>query len=199
MHNHPKDAAIAGPVRLIEIKHSMLFDLRVSGGYRFRILKTLIGEYESFDELFARRHIFTYRDLEIRQRLKAMNRELVDDPKTPGLMLLDRYGDIVPVPLIIGLLEHRRGLERARRVPYERGDGPVPRTGKCGGSYRWHRRPQTQPERRASQELWVDGHFLPVRARRQNIPNAWDDIVRFDKRNRNWKRYRKTRWKPGKE
>lgn len=196
MHNHPKDSAIAGPIRLVEIKHDLLFSENFALGYRSRLLKTLIGEYDGFEELFARRYIYTYHDLEIRQRLKAMNREIVDDPKKPGLMLLDRYGDIVPVNIIIGLLERRRAAERARRILYGRGDGPIPRTGKLGGSYRWLRRPRTQPERRASQESWVDGHFPPVRARRQNIPNAWDDIVRFDKRNNNWKRYRKTRWKP---
>lgn len=27
------------------------------------------------------------------------------------------------------------------------------------------------------------------------LPNSWDDIQHFDEYNRNWKRYRKTRWK----
>ena len=53
------------------------------------------------------------------------------------------------------------------------------------------RHPKTTTERR-----WNEAHKregIKVRARRNYIPTAWDDL--WVKTQRSWKKYRKTQWK----
>lgn len=71
------------------------------------------------------------------------------------------------------------------------GEGPVPRTGRSGGKYRWHRHPATTAERRANQPQLRDEMEPSVRSARQSrsLPNAWDDV------NRGWQRSWKTQFR----
>lgn len=72
--------------------------------------------------------------------------------------------------------------------------------GRKRGSYRWFRHPRTTQERRWT-HAWDDEEFAPKNgfARRarsaRNLPEAWDDYVRQDGDNHNWKRHRRTQWK----
>jgi hypothetical protein len=52
------------------------------------------------------------------------------------------------------------------------------------------RKPKTQAERKANQ----DGCARPSRSPK-NLPNAWDDNVIASRSDRNWKKFRKTKWK----
>lgn len=68
---------------------------------------------------------------------------------------------------------------------------PVPFT---GGGFRWigFRRPRTAAEIAANAAALADG--IPVRGRRRNVPDAWDDLPRHVERS--WKAHRRTRWRP---
>lgn len=75
---------------------------------------------------------------------------------------------------------------------------PIPGTGRSSG-YGFLRRPSTQSERRQAFLCSEEGEPVPsIRPRRRAhlIPNAWDDDLRSDYGHRNWKRHRKTQWKP---
>ena len=52
------------------------------------------------------------------------------------------------------------------------------------------RKPKTQAERKANQE----GDARPNRSP-ANLPNAWDDNPKASRDDRNWKKFRKTKWK----
>ena len=54
------------------------------------------------------------------------------------------------------------------------------------GSGHYHRRPRTQQELREP---------IKTRASRNELPTSYDDLQIKARRNHNWKRYRKTRWK----
>jgi len=76
---------------------------------------------------------------------------------------------------------------------------PIPYTGKRG--WRSHyRHVRTTAEIRENEFLKYDEDSIEYdvkpRARRtQNVPTVWDDIIRNDYRDHNWKRHRKTQWK----
>lgn len=53
----------------------------------------------------------------------------------------------------------------------------------------YFRRPKTTSERRANQD--EDARH----GRRRDVPNAWDDIMVASRANRNWKKYRKTKYR----
>ena len=55
------------------------------------------------------------------------------------------------------------------------------------------RRPKTTQERR-----WSEAYrkYTRPKRNRRNLVSAWDDIIRSDIYDRNWKRYRKTQYKP---
>lgn len=59
----------------------------------------------------------------------------------------------------------------------------------------YFRAPRTMNEQRAAEAHVVDG--LKVRGRRKahNLPDSYDDIGVAAWFNRNWKRFRKTRWR----
>ncbi len=92
-------------------------------------------------------------------------------------------------------------LDKPYRSPFWRhletypGWGPVPRTGRRSSS-RYYRRPGTQAERRMAQVV-DPSEPAPRPSRNANaLPNAWDDYGRASADDRNWKRFRKTQWKP---
>lgn len=67
--------------------------------------------------------------------------------------------------------------------------------------YRCLRRPKTTQERRANGKrnfLDWDEYRVPLRASRNftNLVENRDDIFRAALRDRSWKKYRKTQWKP---
>lgn len=83
---------------------------------------------------------------------------------------------------------------------YEFRRGPVPKIHKRRyhrGSYCRYMR--NQQERRENDFLNYDEDALEygikTRNARKNLANPWDDFVRADTYNRNWKRQRKTQWK----
>lgn len=62
------------------------------------------------------------------------------------------------------------------------------------------RRPHTRQERRFSGHRSIieqDNYRVYLRARRSfhMLPTVWDDLIRGDKDNRSWKRFRKTQYK----
>ena len=93
---------------------------------------------------------------------------------------------------------HHRWWPRQKIIAVEYRCEPVPgtrcRRGACYGS-RWHTRPATQAERRA----WFDAIDQGVTPRRRRsakmLPTAYEDKMRGDYRQHNWKRFRKTQWK----
>lgn len=77
------------------------------------------------------------------------------------------------------------------------GEGPVPGIS-CGrGRGHSYRRPRTMSERRqAALVLFDEGEVAPRPPRKANqLPNSWDDYYVSSRTDRNWKRFRKTRWK----
>ena len=56
----------------------------------------------------------------------------------------------------------------------------------------YFRHPKTTNERRASFEA-ADGVKIRAKRRGRNLPNDWDD--KPARRQRSWKRHRRTRWK----
>lgn len=87
------------------------------------------------------------------------------------------------------------GCWALRRHPQWNGEGPVPGVRKYRGGRRYYRRLRTTNERRQAQRM--DPSDVMPRGRRsaRMLPNAWDDYVRGDREDRNWKRHRKHQWK----
>lgn len=74
---------------------------------------------------------------------------------------------------------------------------PHPGKKRCTHWGTYYRRIRTFQERKWA-NAWDDEDFeIKVRKPRNasNLPNSWNDIVRTDFENRNWKRYRKHQWK----
>jgi len=88
-----------------------------------------------------------------------------------------------------------------RWLPFEYRYDPVPHT-HCwrGGGYgSILRNPRTTQERRASYLTEDEIYYgVNIRGRRKShsLPNAWDDYVRSDFNCKNWKKHRRTQWKP---
>lgn len=82
-----------------------------------------------------------------------------------------------------------------KRLPHVFRQGPVPGIHKVRAFCYVLRYPKTQQGRRLSQVL--DDNEPNIRAKRnlKNLPTAWDDAVRTDHGDRNWKRYRRTQYK----
>lgn len=82
------------------------------------------------------------------------------------------------------------------------GEGPVPGSGRSRFNRgRTLREPRTQAARRQAALVLLDDGEVPPRAKRNanNLPTAWDDVYIHSLDNDNWKRYRKTQYKPKKE
>jgi hypothetical protein len=84
---------------------------------------------------------------------------------------------------------------------YKFRDGPVPgircRRGGRRGSY--YRQIRTHQERRENSWIEHDEDIENIRFKarvaRTKLPSNWDDIGRYDQRNKSWKRYRVNQWK----
>lgn len=83
---------------------------------------------------------------------------------------------------------------RYTRASTWNGEGPVPGVSRPRKGH-YYRRMQTMGERRKA--IPIDDEPGPRPSRRANrLPNNWDDYPRSALRNNNWKRFRKTQWKP---
>lgn len=106
-------------------------------------------------------------------------------------VLLDSFGDAVDKQAI---RDRYNELHPYRsRLGYPNRSSP----GSKRGNYSFWRHPRTTQERRWA-NAWDDEEFAPkARGARNghNLPNVWDDIVRQDSEDRNWKRHRKFQWK----
>lgn len=126
--------------------------------------------------VYAREAVYTVRDYIMRDDFGAALTAADFEP----LVGRGRYG-------VLG--------RRARRWPAWSGTGPVPGTGRHNWGY-CHRRLHTTPERRWAQFIREEGEPAPRAARNvHNIPDSWDDYPILSREDRNWKRFRKTRWK----
>jgi len=78
------------------------------------------------------------------------------------------------------------------------GEGPVPGVRKFRGGGHYFRRMRHMSERRQAALVVVEeGEVAPRPSRNTHgLPNPWDDYRVTSRDDRNWKRYRKTRWKP---
>ncbi len=87
-----------------------------------------------------------------------------------------------------------------RRYPFWRGRGPVPGTGHCNAGSHYFRAIKTYPSHRAAAGV-VPGEGEPgFRGRRaRQLPSAWDDRHVSARRNRSWKRHRRTQYAPRNE
>jgi hypothetical protein len=87
-------------------------------------------------------------------------------------------------------------LRAARRLPYWlqrwNGVGPVPYVHRPTQGH-YYRRPQTLNERKLAQAL--DGEPAPRAGRATVVPSDWDDRCVASRRERNWKKFRRTQWK----
>lgn len=83
---------------------------------------------------------------------------------------------------------------RYTRASTWNGEGPVPGVSRPrNGNY--YRRMRTMGERRKA--IPIDDEPGPRPSRRaKRLPNNWDDYPRKALSNNNWKRFRKTQWKP---
>lgn len=99
--------------------------------------------------------------------------------------------------------EDFRGLSPLRvsagwgRGPSYCGEGPVPGVRKHRGGGHYFRRMRHMSERRQAALVVVEeGEVAPRPSRNlHGLPNPWDDYRVTARDDRNWKRYRKTRWK----
>lgn len=199
MHTHAP--ANAGPYRLISIEKNDLCVPTKLGGYALvsRLLKRELKTCDTIEALAASRG-WIY-DRYFMRRMEDITARLVDDVSKIGYVVIDRFGDPVPVGVLLGALERRTAAKRAAMPTYAYRNGPVEGMRRWRRYSRWLRAPATTAERRANQEDWIldiedlEIH-IPVRGRRRNLPDAWDDIPTIGLKNRNWKRFRRTRWKP---
>lgn len=190
--------ADAGPYRLISIETSDLFiDSATGPRLVARLLKRALKQFCTLEAVGAFL-VWENRRYSRNHHLAIARLDVHLD--RPGLVLLDRFGDPVAVPQLLGAIERQRALLEAGKPSYAYRDGPAPgvHTGYRYGRYL--RNPKTTAERRDNQEdiiLDIDLEVrVPVRGRRRNLPNAWNDILVSGLRDRNWKRFRRTRWKP---
>lgn len=198
MHTHPP--VQSGPYRLISIEKRDIWLSVHNGGDVLvsRLLKREIRSYVSIDDFIANRTWIQVGHSYL--RVSSIADDLVDRFDQVGYALIDAHGDAVPLPILRGLFERRIARERADLPSYPYRNGPIAGMRRWRRYSRWLRHPATTAERRANQEAWILdindlAVFVPVRGRRRNLPQAWDDIPIADLKNRNWKRFRKTRWR----
>ena len=111
-------------------------------------------------------------------------------------IMRDDWGD----PVVFD--DFKTSKERTRLLGYRaywhhptwNGEGPVPGLYRFSG-YHYFRHPRTMQERRLA--IPMEPEIEPLqRARRNhhNLPTSYDDLKNFSRSDRNWKRFRKTRW-----
>jgi len=115
----------------------------------------------------------------------------------PGFILRTEAGEEVAPGAILSLYRERyvfRG-RRGRAIDQWNGIGPVPGTGRYRGGHFYRRIRHANARRQA---FWIaeEGEVAPKPARSfKNLPDNWDDYHVSARKNRNWKRFRKTQYK----
>lgn len=144
----------------------------------------------------SRSEVFASLDEFAAQARGWLLKALVSDATTPGFVLIDVDGRVLPP----GLVTARRAAlgikDQSSWVrPHRFRDGPVPRTGRSRrGRYAILRHPQTLATLREAASCDPLEPKLRGRRGRNVIPSSWDD--QFRHLERSWKRQRRTRWKP---
>lgn len=88
----------------------------------------------------------------------------------------------------------RRRMARWKNYP---GYGPVPGTGRRRYGKYFRSLRHMNERRAAALVVTEDGEVAPRPNRGVSLlPNPWDDYTIAARRDRNWKRFRKTQWKP---
>lgn len=106
-----------------------------------------------------------------------------ENPQPIQFVLLDAEGaPLDPGRLIPPHLRHRKRDSSPSRMP-----------GRHRRYYRAFRHPRTHNEQRANAGRLAEDGEPPIRGRRKHLVTAWDDIYR--RKQHNWKRQRKTRWR----
>jgi len=112
---------------------------------------------------------------------------------------------IVDIERVYELFSYRRRKydEKWRKERFGKDkfrNGPVTQGAKRKRRKNWgYHNPTTQQERREEEFLSYDEDLEHIkfkrRPRRGDLPTLWDEIYRYDKKDRNWKRYRRTQYK----
>ncbi|WP_160331264.1 hypothetical protein [Burkholderia cenocepacia] len=107
------------------------------------------------------------------------------------------FGSVLTVDDFLDLARLRSAGARWQRNSEYCGYGPVPGVRKHRGGGHYFRRMRHMNERRqAALVVEEEGEVAPRAARNlHGLPNPWDDYPCHSRDNRNWKRFRKTRWK----
>lgn len=119
--------------------------------------------------------------------------------KHSNFIMRDEFGKTLTLADFMDLIH--MGKEPVRslyfyRFGYYCGEGPVPGTGKSRshrGSY--FKVFSSVPEMRQNQVIEADEPVARAQRNLHNLSSAWDDDIRKDRRNKNWKRFRKTQYK----
>lgn len=114
--------------------------------------------------------------------------------RTGNFILRDSQGAKLTAADFEPMLPRRRSWYLRYLSDYP-GYGPVPRTGRTRGGH-YFRHPHTANELRQSQvvEPGIEPRPRPSRYLR-NLVDPWDDYPRSNRKDRNWKSFRKTQWK----
>lgn len=215
MHTQIPEPAFPGPLALVQIVKETIASTYGSANpvRRERLVKTL-RRFDSLEDLAdgrwyfhpltrlvifknGERHTLDRNIVISPSKIEAFVRDTLDEE---GLIILDRFGDPVPVGAVQGAFQ--RAAAKRNATPAARGSrsdhvfraGPVPHTGGGGGWGYPFRYPKTTNERRQNLSDWQDGYFIPIRARRKNLVDAYDDPHR-SRRGNSWKHHRAKQWK----
>lgn len=123
----------------------------------------------------------------------------------PRVVIRDFFGQIISQDFLekaaraahISWIEARFAARRAKTQSLIEKGLPIPRTGQFLRHGRTLRRPKhlaLYKEKVAIQAAKTEEN-LPLANKTHRPPNAWDDIPMAHRDERNWKRYRKTKWR----
>lgn len=144
--------------------------------------------FETFEEIVRDRWYDFYSDAARNFRVRDLyDHQLVDIDKL--------YEVFYPM--------RRRREERWRKERFGNDkfrNGPVTQGWKRNRRKNWgYKNPRNHQERTNEAFLKFDEdlefHKVKIRPRRGDLPQLWDESERYDKKDRSWKRYRKTQYK----
>lgn len=110
-------------------------------------------------------------------------------------VLRDDDGGALTAEAFDALRVAKRKSRHARRYAGWNGMGPVPFTGKRPAGRHYFRHFRHMNAYRGAATFIEEGE-VPVRAKRSpaSLPNVWDDCAISARRNKSWKRHRRTQW-----
>jgi hypothetical protein len=115
-----------------------------------------------------------------------------------GLKFYDELGLRIPRWRVLETYSSiPKPAKSSRRFKYR--DGPVEGIRCIRGGWGWYRRPRTHQQNSVKSALRRDEEMLEYgiveRAKRRRLPTDWDDIRRYDRRDRSWKRHRERQYR----